>query len=74
MLCIICRGICDPTPTRMCVNCQKEVDRVNERALLMYLLKESYRYVPHIWLRRRIEDVFERDGTPLEPAIPGKPP
>jgi hypothetical protein len=56
------------------VICQREVDRVNERALLMYLLKESYQYVPQIWLRRRIEEVFEMDGTSLNPASPGNPP
>ena len=31
----------------------------------MYLLKEAYRYVPEIWLRRRIEDLFEKEGRYL---------
>ncbi len=62
MLCLICGFICDPTPSKICVVCQREVDRVNEKALFMYLLKMSYRHVPEIWLRRRIEDIFEKEN------------
>lgn len=65
MLCIVCGRICDPTPLRICGECQKEIDRVNEFTEIMYLLREAYKFVPVIWLRERIERVFELKGKPL---------
>ena len=61
MLCLYCGGICDPHPSRFCVNCRAEIARNNERAEFMYILKMCYRHVPEIWLRNRIEIIFERE-------------
>lgn len=65
MLCLICGFICDPTPSKICVVCQREIDCVNERVEMMYLLREAYKSVPEIWLRERIERLFEMKGKPL---------
>jgi NMD protein affecting ribosome stability and mRNA decay len=65
MLCIICGRIFDPTPLWICSDCQKEIDRVNERVEMMYLLKEAYKFIPEEWLSSRIERLFELKGKPL---------
>jgi len=65
MFCLYCGHICDYDPSQFCINCQNKIEENNKHALLMYLLKESYRFVPEIWLRKRIEELFEKEGRYL---------
>lgn len=54
----LCGGICDPTPTRFCVNCQKKIDDRNHLVYVLSLLKEAYEEVYTIKLREKIEKVI----------------
>jgi len=65
MICIICGRIFDPTPLWICPECLRDIDRVNERVEMMYLLKEAYRFVPEQWLSDRIERLFALKGKSL---------
>lgn len=64
MYCAICGRIFDPT-SWVCSDCQKDMDRTNERVEMMYLLKEAYKHVPEIWLMERIERLFKLKGKTL---------
>ena len=65
MFCIYCGFISDPHPTRLCIICRERIERVNDMANKMYLLKMAYKSVKEIWLMKRIEEVFEKEGKPL---------
>lgn len=58
MLCIFCGRICDMHPSHTCVECQKEIDRNNERVYILSLLKEAYEEVYTIRLREKIERIL----------------
>ena len=66
MYCMHCGGICDPHPSKFCVNCHAEIARNNERVYILALLKEAYQYVPEIRLREKIEFVL---GDKIEKAV-----
>lgn len=61
MYCMRCGGICDPHPSKFCVNCRAEIARNNERVYILSLLKEAYQYVPEIRLREKIEAIVFQD-------------
>lgn len=55
MFCIHCGYMCDWHPSYTCSVCRAQLVQVNKHEHLLYLLREAYKTVSEIRLRRQIE-------------------
>jgi len=64
LYCYICHFLTDPSDSGLCIHCQKEVERINERNYHLGLLRQALVYCPAP-LYEKIEEALGRYEQPF---------
>jgi predicted amidophosphoribosyltransferase len=61
MYCILCNRLVDFSEYGICCCCMRSIERINERAYVLSLLKEAYEYITDIKLLDKIDKVLKEN-------------